>query len=54
MARQHPERRHQDSLGLLLIHRLAAPALTRCPLANAALQTEQVVSRSWWKLAEAA
>ena len=40
--RQHPERRDQYPLGLLLPHRPAAPALPHRPLAHAPLQADDM------------
>ena len=40
--RQHPERRDQNSLRLLLPHRPSTPALPDRPLADAPLQADDV------------
>ena len=40
--RQHPERRDQDSLRLLLPHRPSTPALPNRPLAHAPLQADDM------------
>ena len=45
IARQHPQRRHQDPLRLLDPHRPAAPALPHRPLADRALQAN--ARRGW-------
>ena len=42
VRRQHPERRDQNSLRLLLPHRPATPALPHRPLAHAALQADDM------------
>jgi hypothetical protein len=42
VRRQHPERRDENSLGLLLAHRSSAPALPHRPLAHAPLQPDHV------------
>ena len=42
MRRQHPERRDQDALGLLLAYWSSAPALAYSPLAHAPLQADDV------------
>jgi hypothetical protein len=40
VSREHPKRRQQDALRLLLPHWLSAPAPAHCPLEHAALQTD--------------
>jgi hypothetical protein len=52
--RQHPQRRHQDPLRLLHPHRPAAPALAQRPLADRALQPDDVPHAAAGGAAEAA
>jgi len=42
MPRQHPQRRDQNSLRLFHAHRPPAPALPHRPLADGALETDDV------------
>jgi hypothetical protein len=39
---EHPQRRHQNALRLLLAHWPTAPALVHCPLARVPLQTDHL------------
>jgi alpha-beta hydrolase superfamily lysophospholipase len=52
-TRQHPKRRHQDPLRLLNPHWLAAPALPHGPLADRALQADDVPDAATGRAAEA-
>ena len=51
---QHPQRRHQDPLRLLDAHRPAAPALPHRPLADRALQADDMPDAAAGRTAEPA
>jgi hypothetical protein len=46
MRRQHPKRRDENSLRLLLAYRTSAQILSNRPLAHAALQADDVTART--------
>ena len=54
MPRQHPQRRHQDSLRLLDADWPAAPPLPHRPLADRTLQADDVPDTAAGRAAEAA